>query len=235
MSAAGRSPSVARPRGPSSVSESSDSMGEDRHRRTRLEGPCLEVRQEAGVLLGLLGDAIDRRGCQPPSPTGGRRSACAWRSQRRSGCRAGRSQDGRASRRGGLRRAVRSRPGAASPPRPTRPSPSRRRSSTATRGVRGAGRWRRRRRAPRSSAAAPPTDMLDQAVRREAAEHLARGLGGHAEVSGDPGRRARLLVASGHAEREQVLLGSGGQITPVVPRGMTRQDTGRPRRASTVP
>ena len=61
-SAAGRRPSVARPRGPSSVSESSDSeRARTRDVRAGRERPRLEVREQAGVLLGLLGDPVDRR------------------------------------------------------------------------------------------------------------------------------------------------------------------------------
>ena len=83
-SAAGRRPSVARPRGPSSVSESSDSL------RARIvtwapgrQRARLEVRQQAGVLLGLLGDPVDRRAVDRPRsrsggcPAGRRRAVSA--------------------------------------------------------------------------------------------------------------------------------------------------------------
>ena len=86
-SAAGRRPSVARPRGPSSVSESSDSL------RARIvmwapgcQRPRLEVGEQTGILLGLLGDPIDRwPGCPPPSRSGRSRRVGGGRSRHRSG------------------------------------------------------------------------------------------------------------------------------------------------------
>ena len=125
ISAAGRRPSVARPRGPV-----------ERQRVERLasaarivtcapgrQRPRLEVRQQARVLLGLLGDPA---GPSPSSPTPSRRAAIAGRPPAgglevdRVAVRA-RLRDGPAARRAWPRRAARARPGGASPRRRSRP------------------------------------------------------------------------------------------------------------------
>ena len=147
ISAAGRRPSVARPRGPSRVRESSDSL---RARiviaRARRQRPRLEVGQQPRVLLGLLGDPQDRR-LRPRLHLG--RAACrpaaGARSRGRSGCRAGTSPGAPGARRAWTRPAARGRPGGASPRRRSPPRSAPRRTSAATRAARGGGRSRPRR------------------------------------------------------------------------------------------
>ena len=127
-SAAGRSPRVARPSGPSSV-DGVQRRGarQDRHVGARRQAPRLEVREERRILLGRLGDPVDRR--SRARLEAGQRHAgrpALGRRPRRSGCRAGRSPGGPAARRGAPRREARSRPAGGPPPRPTRPSRGRR-------------------------------------------------------------------------------------------------------------
>ena len=69
----GRRPRVARPRGPSRVSESSEpELDEDRDVGAGRQRPRLEVRQQARVLLGLLRDPVDGGvASRPRSRSGG--------------------------------------------------------------------------------------------------------------------------------------------------------------------
>ena len=68
----------------------------------------------------------------------------------------------------------------------------------------------------------------DQAVGDEPPEHLAGRLGGDPEVAGDLGRRdpAGVVDAGHHPQREQVLLGGGGQVALDRDVGAWPQDTG---------
>ena len=91
--------------------------------------------------------------------------------------------------------------------------------------------WRRK----MASAAARPGGGQDQLaslalghqpVGAEAAHHLARGLGGDADLTGDVGRGHAAAVARGDAQGEQVLLGGAGEVG----RGATRHGWIVPRR-----
>ena len=162
--------------------------GEDRDRGARLERPRLEVRQQPGVLLGLLGDAVDR-GAGPGLDVatggrpGGRRLAVAASIGLPCGQVSGwpSSSSRRASTRGEMapwRRIASSSDSAQ--PRPTTLVSSH--SMRACRRKIASAAARRR----SSAAARGRRHVIDQAVRDESAEHLAGGLGGDARGGGRP-------------------------------------------------
>ena len=217
MSAAGRSPRVARPRGPSSVSESRLS---DRARTTSCapgrERPRLEVGQQPGVLLGLLGDPEDRRlgaRLQLGQRDAGR--AAARRSRGRWGCRAGTSPGGRAARRASTRPAARARPGGASPRRrspPTKPDDG---VSSHSRSA-----WRRkirpRPRGPRVVSTRPRPVGGSRSPSEASRRHISLA----ACVDTPTWRPSCAVVATRpcrphDAEREEVLLGGGRDVRTV--------------------
>ncbi len=222
-SAAGRSPRVARPSGPSSVSEFERlGAGEDRDRRPGLEGTRLQVREQAGVLLGFLGDAIDGRtragldlgqaDALRPSLRDRGIDRVPVRARLRvaeqlveAGLDPGRD---RALQAHGL--LVRLRPAEADD---ARQQPLQERVAAKDR-VRGSA-------AGRGQPELAVVGVVDESVRHEPAEHLAGRLGGYAEVARDlrGGRAGPVPGAGGHAKGEQVLLGRGGQVGLVMSTG----------------
>ena len=208
--------------------------------RAGRERPRLEVGQQPRVLLGLLGDPVDRR-----------RVPGLDLAQRRPGRPPARGLGvDRVAVRAGLRVAEHLVEPCLDPRRdralePRRllvrfgPAEARRPRSAATRAGRGGGRSRRPRPGRRSSGASSrPSAWRDEPVGDQPPEHLARGLGGHAEVAADLGGRDAPGRRTGHhAQREQVLLG-GADRSARRDVGHGRQDTGlappadaaRPRR-----
>ena len=215
--------------------------GEDRDVGAGRQGAGLEVRQQAGVLLGLLGDPVDRRVlARLDLAQRDARPVAGGRSRRRSGCRAGRSRgwpsisSSRASTRGEIApwRRIASSSDSAQPSPMTEVSSH---SSSA---------WRRKIAVGRgptgaaSGARSRPSAWRDEPVGDEPAEHLAGGLGGDAEVAGDLGgghppassepaitRRASryswaavgqvaLVVAAGHDLRIRDASGTGRPDPP---------------------
>ena len=112
-----------------------------------------------------------------------------------------------------LDRVARARPGDASPRRRSRPTTG----PTTDVSSHSSSAWRRK---IASAAARPasvrtsprPADGSSEAVGRQAAAHLARGLGRHPHVATQLGGGRRAALGAHHAEGEEVLLGGGGDV-----------------------
>ena len=215
---AGRRPSVARPRGPSSVSESSDSE----RARTVTWAPGVRARasryeSRPGVLLGLLGDPVDRR------PLAGLDLA-----QRRAlRPAAGRLGVDRVAVGTGRRMAQHLVEAGLDPRRDRALEPGR-----LLVGLRPAEPHDRaeqpldERVAPEDRVGGrparagqdelPAVGLVDEAVRAEPPEHLAGGLGRDAHPTGDLGSLDVGAVAGHHPQRQQVLLRGRRQARGVV-------------------
>ena len=218
-SAAGRSPSVARPRGPSSVSESSDSE----LARIVTWAPGVSARasrydSRPGVLLGLLGDPVDRRllaGLDLAERRPGRPPAGGLGVDRVA-VRAGLGMAEHLVEAGlDPRRDRALQPGRLlvrlGPAEPDHRGQQPLEQCVATEdrvGGRAAG---------VGQDELPTVALVDEAVGGEAAEHLARRLGRDAHPAGHLGGLHVRSVARHHAQRQEVFLGRRGQVVGVGP------------------
>ena len=181
--------------------------------RAGRQGARLEVREERGVLLGGLGDAVDRRplpglelGEREPGGTPLRRGHV---DRVAVGARLGMPQEL-------VEASLHARRDRALEPRRLHvrlgpPEADHRRQQPFQEGVaaedgvgRGLPGGRQRQLAPLA--------LGHQAVGAEAADHLARGLRGDADLAGDVGGGHPAAVAGRHAEGEQVLLGGAREV-----------------------
>src|SRR4051812_10389613 len=191
---------------------------QDRDRRPGPEASRLEVREQARVLLGLLGDAVDRR----PLPRRDRRERfAAWPAASRLevdrvavGARLGMAEElvelGLETRRHrcleSLRLVIRLGP---TEPDDLRQEPLAERVSPEDPVRRGSA----SRREPQLAA----RGAVDQSLRAEASEHLARGLSGDAEPPRDLCRADVGVVVRERAHREEVLLRRAREIAASPP------------------